>query len=188
MNAVPIVSQIKSLVLYSRGKKTESVETMNDFTTKCIGASQIKSVWYLLHNQKHFAISTQMQFIEPANLAVQATFLLVFLLFPMCELAFIHYLGFQKDGLTKKSFAAKWMASFNGSIPRNSLFSMFQQIGHNDEIPFLWWFGFTFTIATLFCAIVENLFGNQETESSAFDVCDVERQDLLRVGTPESVD
>ncbi len=64
---------------------------------------------------------------------------------------------------------------------------MFQQIGHTDEIPFLWWFGFTFSAAILFCGIVSKLFGNnQEIEPES--ACDVERQELLRIATPESVD
>ena len=137
MNSIPIISQVRSLILYAKGNKKEAISCANEFSSKAIGVSQLKSLYRLVVKKEHLsAFLIQQQFMQKSNLFIQISMLICFVLVPFAELAVIHAVGFGVNGIVKKSIAATWMASFHGDIPKSSLFSSLQTIGRSESLPF----------------------------------------------------
>lgn len=67
VDAVPVASQLKSVVQASRGDREAAWQTQRRFTQQCIGASQVRSLVEASRGDMEAAAETQRQFLETSR-------------------------------------------------------------------------------------------------------------------------
>ena len=129
MDAIPVVSQFKSLWQAMTGDLQGASRTQELFSRKCVGVSQLRSLVEVMCNQEDEALKTQLIFSSPGNLAGQGVMVVSAIAAPYAVGAAISGMGFGQGGIVAGTAAAEFMASYGGAVSANSLCAFLQSAG-----------------------------------------------------------
>jgi Interferon-induced 6-16 family len=128
-DAIPFVSQCKSVAQLWRGDVWGALQTQNTFTKQCIVVSQLRSATEALCGNSAAARRTQQQFCSVHNLTTQGSIVGSALLMPVAATAAITQAGFTATVIAANSAGAALMSSYGGAVTAGSLFAVLQSVG-----------------------------------------------------------